>query len=300
MQYTGEAAALMTAFCWVGSSLFFTNAGRQVGSMVVNRMRLVMAVFLLMTAHAIILGQIIPLDAGAERWFWLGASGIVGLVFGDAALFQAFVLIGPRLTTLIMSLVPVISALIAWVFLGERLGLLETTGILIAVTGIAAVVSERGNGGLEIERKQYLAGVLFGFLGAVGQAVGMVLAKRGLTGDFSALSGVLLRMLTAMVVLWLFTLLRRQARATVKKVSAAPRALRSILGGSIAGPFLGVWMSLIAIQSTYVGIASTLMALTPIIMLPVVKWGFKERVSRWAVGGTLVSLTGVAIIFLAA
>jgi drug/metabolite transporter (DMT)-like permease len=294
----GEVAALLTAFCWAGSSLFFTHAGRLVGSMVVNRMRLAFAVAFLMAAHQILLGQLIPVDAGPDRWIWLGASGVVGLVLGDAALFQTFVLIGPRLGTLIMSLVPVISTLIAWVFLGERLLWLQTAGILIAVTGIIAVVSERGNGGLAMDRKHYLTGVLFGLLGVVGQAAGMVLAKRGLGGDFPPLSGVLMRMLCALVVLWAFTLLRGQARATLKTVAANRNALRSIIGGSIVGPFLGVWLSLIAIQSTFVGIASTLMALTPIIMVPIVKYGFKERVSRWSVVGTLVSLSGVAIILL--
>jgi drug/metabolite transporter (DMT)-like permease len=295
----GEAAALLTAFCWAGSSLFFTSAGRQVGSVIVNRMRLAMAVVLLMTAHLVLLGRVIPLDAGLNRWLWLGASGVIGLVLGDAALFQAFVLIGPRLVTLIMALVPVVSTLIAWFFLGEQLALIEMAGILIAVTGIVAVVSERGNGGLSIDRKQYLAGVAFGLLGVIGQAVGLVLAKRGLEGDFPALSGVLLRMTTAMVVMWVLTLLQGQVSLTLQTAARNKRALRSIIGGSVVGPFLGVWLSLVAIQSTYVGIASTLMALTPVIMLPVVKWGFKEHISKWAVGGTLVSLAGVAIIFLA-
>jgi drug/metabolite transporter (DMT)-like permease len=295
----GEAAALLTAFCWAGSSLFFTNAGRLVGSVVVNRMRLILAVVLLMTAHLVLLGRVLPLDADLERWLWLGASGISGLVLGDSALFQAFVLIGPRLVTLIMSLVPVVSALIAWFFLGEQLQWVETVGILITVTGIVLVVGERGNSSRTIGRKQYLIGVAFGLLGVVGQSVGMVLAKRGLVGDYPVLSGVLLRMITAMVVMWLLTLLGGRGLTTLRAVSGSKQALRSIIGGSIIGPFLGVWLSLVAIQSTYVGIASTLMALTPIIMLPVVKWGFKEDVSRWAVGGTLVSLAGVAIIFLA-
>jgi drug/metabolite transporter (DMT)-like permease len=295
----GEAAALLTAFCWAGSSLFFTNAGRLVGSVVVNRMRLFLAVVLLMTAHLAIYGQVIPQDATLDRWLWLGASGIVGLVLGDAALFQAFILIGPRLVTLIMALVPVVSTLIAWFFLGEQLQLVETAGILIAVTGIVAVVSERGKGGFTINRNQYRTGVAFGLLGVVGQSVGFVLAKSGLAGDFPALSGVLLRMITAMVVMWLLTMLRGQAHATLRAVAGNQRAMRSLIGGSIIGPFLGVWLSLVAIQSTQVGIASTLMALTPVIMLPVVKWGFKEHVSRWAVGGTLVSLAGVAIIFMA-
>jgi drug/metabolite transporter (DMT)-like permease len=295
----GEAAALLTAFCWAGSSLFFTSAGRQVGALTVNRMRLVFAVMLLMTAHLVLFGRLIPVDVGLDRMIWLGASGIMGLVVGDAGLFQAFILIGPRLVTLIMSLAPVISTLIAWFLLGERLNLIETAGILIAVTGIVAVVSERGGGGLGISRKQYLSGVAFALLGVTGQAVGLVLAKRGLTGDFPALSAVLVRMITGMVVMWAITFLQGQAGATLRAVKNNRRVVRTMIGGSIVGPFLGVWLSLIAIQSTYVGIASTLMALTPVIMLPVVKWGFKEHISRWAVGGTLVSLAGVAIIFMA-
>jgi len=116
----GEIAAVVTAFCWALSSIFFARAGDQVGSVIVNRMRLLFAVILLVVIHFILQGQLIPLNAGLDRWFWLGISGIVGLIIGDACLLQSYVLIGARIATLIMAIVPVISALLAWIFLAMK------------------------------------------------------------------------------------------------------------------------------------------------------------------------------------
>lgn len=294
----GEIAALLTAVCWAVTSLFTTSAGRRVGSVVVNRMRLLFAVLLLLLAHFVFFGRLLPTGAGLERWFWMGASGVVGLVLGDSFLFQSYVMIGPRLGTLIMATVPVFSAIIAWLFLGESLSLPEVSGILLAVGGIILVVLERSNGAPK-DRRNYVLGVLAGIGGALGQAGGLVLSKKGLEGDFPALSGVLMRMMVAMVILWLIAFVLRQGRATVQKVAADRVALRAIFYGSITGPFIGVWLSLVAVQAAFVGIASTLMALTPVIMLPAVRWVYQERVSRRAVLGTAVALAGVAVIFLA-
>jgi drug/metabolite transporter (DMT)-like permease len=105
-------------------------------------------------------------------------------------------------------------------------------------------------------------------------------------------------MVTAMAVLWGVALLLGQAKPTLQKVLSRPRTLREILGGSLVGPFIGVWLSQIAIQQTYVGIASTLMAMTPILMLPIARWYYRERVSSRAILGTMVALAGAAIIFL--
>ncbi len=294
----GEVAALLTAVCWAVTSLFTTSAGRRVGSVAVNRVRLVFAVFLLLLAHLILLGRPLPLDAGFGRWFWMGASGVAGLVLGDSFLFQSYVMIGPRLGTLIMAVVPVFSAIIAWLFLGETLNLLEISGILLAVGGIMMVVLERGNGGSDgKDKRHYLLGVLAGFGGAIGQASGLVLSKKGLEGGYPTLSGVLMRMIVAMVVLWAIAFALKQGRITLRRVWGDRPALRSIFYGSITGPFIGVWLSLVAVQAAFVGIASTLMALTPVIMLPIVYWVYKESVSRWAIVGTVVALSGVALIF---
>jgi len=294
----GEVAALLTAVCWAVTSIFTTSAGRRVGSVAVNRMRLVFGVLLLMLTHLVFYGRPLPSGAGLERWFWLGASGVVGLVLGDSFLFQSYVMIGPRLGTLIMALVPVFSAVIAWLFLGEALTLLEITGILLAVGGIIVVVLERGNGGAGKDERNYVLGVLAGLGGALGQAGGLVLSKKGLEGNFSALSGVLMRMIVALAVIWLIAFALRQARVTLRRVWKDRYALRTIFYGSVTGPFLGVWLSLVAVQVAFVGIASTLMALTPVIMLPIVHWVYKESASRRAILGTAIALAGVAIIFL--
>jgi drug/metabolite transporter (DMT)-like permease len=296
----GEIAAVVTAFCWALSSIFFARAGDQVGSVIVNRMRLLFAVILLVAAHFILQGQVIPLNAGLDRWFWLGISGIVGLIVGDACLLQSYVLIGARIATLIMAVVPVISTLLAWIFLGEKLNVIEISGISLAVTGICVVILERSSEDHQrIDKRRYVIGVLYGFGGALGQALGLVLAKRGLANDFPALSAVVIRMLVAMSAMWIGTFFLKQARPTIQCVLEKRDALKFIVLGSLVGPFIGVWMSLVAIQNTYVGLASTLMALTPVIMLPIVRWVFKERVSQRAVVGTFVSIIGVAVIYFA-
>ncbi|MCL4560173.1 MAG: DMT family transporter [Chloroflexi bacterium] len=294
----GEIAAIVTAICWAFSSIFFSSAAKLVGSVVLNRIRLVFAVIILAAAHLILQGQILPLGASWDRWMWLGFSGIAGLVLGDSALFQCYILVGPRIGTLMMALAPVIAAIMAWLFLGETLGWMQIGGILLAVAGICVVILEQGNGnGAQKDRRQYALGILFGLGGAAGQAAGLVLAKRGLEGNFPALSGVMIRMLVAMLVIWAITILFGQARATVKSIRDR-RLIQTVAGGTIVGPFIGVWMSLVAVQLTYVGIASTLIALTPIFLLPISKWGYKEQVSRVAVAGTLIALMGVAVIFL--
>jgi drug/metabolite transporter (DMT)-like permease len=297
--HLGELAALTTAVLFSFSSSLFTQAGRQVGSLILNRLRLVMAVGWLLLAHAV-LRLPLPLQASGERWFWLGLSGIVGLVLGDAFLFQAFINTGPRLSMRMMALSPGLASLAAWIFLGEALTGIQILGILLTLAGIGWVVQERVGPAPTIpgDRRQHLLGILYGLGAAAGQAGGLVLARPGVQGDFPAPSATLIRMIVATVVLWSYTLLRGQAGETVHKVTAQPAVLRLALAGSFIGPFLGVTFSLYAIQHTAVGIASTLSSLTPIFLLPMGYFFFKEKFGWQAVAGTLLAMVGVALLFL--
>jgi drug/metabolite transporter (DMT)-like permease len=323
--FAGELAALGTAFCWSFSSIFFAFGGQRVGSLVVNRVRLVLAVLLVATTHLILMGRPFPIDAGWNRFFWLAVSAILGLVLGDSLLFQAYVWIGPRLSMLLMALAPIFGALLAWAFLGETLAAREIAAMLLALGGVAWVVME-GDGRADAEQadsgradfgradsgradsgqaraanaqpRHYLLGVLCGLGGAAGQAFGLVAAKQGMVGDFPALSAVVIRMTVAMVVLWIWTIARGQAVFTVRAIARDRRAGLSILGGATAGPFLGVWLSLIAVQAARVGIASTLMAMTPVILLPLSHFVFHERVTRRSAAGTLLAMGGVALMLL--
>ena len=304
-QYLGEIASLITAVCYATSSTFFTAAGKRFGAMVANRTRLVTAVLLLVMVHWIGLGEPLPLDAGAERWFWLGLSGIVGLALGDAFLFQAYVSIGPRMGLLLLSLAPAIAAILAWLFLNERLGPGKLLGMFVTLAGIIWVVLERKSNGHEngsifssLKDAHYRTGLLLGLGAATGQAVGLTLAKKGLGGDFPALSGNLIRMSLAALAFWMLTIIQGQVRPTFEKIRSAPTGLWYILGGAIIGPVIGVSLSLFAIQRTSVGVASTIIALPPVILLPVSWFILKERFGWGAVWGTLLAVCGVALLFL--
>ena len=297
-QYTGQLAALSTSVLWTATSTFFTLGGRRVGSVVVNRMRLLFGFIFLLLAH-FVLGVDLPLNAEPDRIFWLSLSGIVGLLIGDALLFQALVLIGPRLGMLMLSLAPVIAAVLAWVFLGEVLSATQIFGMLLTLIGVAIVIVDGNHARSDpLDRRTYLLGILMGVGSAATQAVGLITAKQGLHGDFSPLSGTLIRMFAAASVMWSLTLIRRQAGPTIRRLRAQPDAFRYIVAGSVTGPFLGVTFSLVAVQNTVVGIASTLMALPPLLLIPVGRLVFKESFGWRAVLGTLVAIVGVAVLFL--
>ena len=203
MLYLGEIAAIITSITFALSSTLFTVAGREVGSMVVNRLRLISASIILMTAHWIFLGTPWPVEANLNNWIWLGLSGIVGLVLGDTFLLQAFIWVGPRISMLMMSLAPILAAVIAWIFLGEILSLSQLSGIALTVIGVIWVVVDKNKKSPKGEGK-HIKGILFGLGGAVGQALGFVLAKNGMGESFSPISGNFIRMFTAMVLIcWL-------------------------------------------------------------------------------------------------
>ncbi|MBZ0285594.1 MAG: DMT family transporter [Anaerolineae bacterium] len=296
----GELAALGTSLCFSFGSVLFTLSGREMGSPLVNRMRLLVAVLMVMLLHTLTFGQPIPLDAGTDRWFWLGLSGFVGLALGDAFLFQAFVLIGPRLAMLMMALAPVLGTLLAWLFLGETLVTLEFIGISITIAGIMLVIAERsGQGKTEpTDKRRYVIGLLCGLGGAVGQAGGLVLSKMGLGDGFPALSGNVIRVLIAVVIIWILAVANRQLISSYRTLRAHPRAMLMLTGGAVLGPVLGVWLSLVAVQNTNVGVASTLSSLMPIFLIPISYVVFGERVTRQAIIGTLIAFVGMVILFL--
>ncbi len=297
--FFGEIAALTTSVSWTVTSLFFATASRKVGSGVVNRIRLIIAVFFLMITHYLVTGQLLPLHVEPRRWIWLGASGIIGLAVGDALFYQALIWIGPRLTTLMMALAPIFGAWMGWILLGENLSTLEIIGMAVTLSAVAMVISERSapGGGAVVRGRTYWLGILVGVGAAAGQALGLVASKEGLRGDFDPLSAALMRMMVAMIAIWLYAVLRRQVRPTFYSLKDRQATL-AITGGAIMGPFVGVWLSLVAVQNTPVGIASTLMSLAPIFILVPSYFIYKERISSRSLCGTAVAIVGVIILLL--
>jgi len=198
---------------------------------------------------------------------------------------------------LMMSLAPVIGALTAWLVFGETLRVGQMAGMGLTLVGIAWVVATRPVDGSSRSGTSG-RGILFGLLAATGQAVGLVLSKQGMADGFSPFAGNAIRMLAATAIFWLVTFAQRQGGATLRAVRTSPSALRALALGALVGPVLGVSASLLAVQHAEVGVASTLMALPPVFLLPMSYFFFKERFGWQTVAGTFVAIAGVALLFL--
>lgn len=296
MPYIGEIAGLLTSFFFAANAVVITKAGEGVGSIIVNRTRVVFALLYLVILNTVLYHQPLPINAEPQRWMWLSLSGLIGLAIGDAFLFQSYLSVGPRLGTLLLSLSTIFGVLEAWIFFGETLRAGQILGIALTLAGILWVVLEQGNG-YDRARRPAALGVLFGVLGALGQATGLVFSKQGMQGSFSPISGNVIRMSTAVVALWLVTFLQGEAGKTVKTLRANPISFRLLALAALIGPVTGVSLSLLAVQNAAVGVASVLTSLSPIFILPFSHFYLKERLGWQAIAGTILAMVGVSILF---
>jgi len=300
MTYSGELAALLTAVCWSSNSVFFTLAGHRVGSRAVNIGRLWLAILAMILLHLALAGGPFPFHAGFNRLAWLGVSGLIGFALGDALLFECLVLLGPRLAMLLMTLSPIFAAFMAWMFMGQTLTLPRLAAIGVTLAGIAWVVGE-GRGADKADTpgrpRTWALGLLLGVGGALGQAVGLVCSKFGMAGGFSPISANLIRVVAGGAALTVWFALKGDLGLVAGRLRDR-RAFAFIAAGAITGPVLGVVASLYAINHTSMGVAATLMSLSPVILLPVSLVVFHERLTLRAVLGTLISIAGAAALFL--
>jgi drug/metabolite transporter (DMT)-like permease len=304
----GHLAALGTAVCWAFSALAFAAAGRRIGILALNLIRLVIAFCLLSAAAWALRGAALPLDASPHAWGWLGVSGLVGFVFGDLCLFQAYRLIGPRLSSLLLSLAPPLTALIGWLALGETLTGRDALGMALTVSGIAWAVGERhppaapmapaAPGSPEVAEppaRRPLAGVALGLGGALGQAGGLVLSKLGM-GGYDPVAATQVRAVAGIAGYLLLLLVCRRWASVGAALRDRP-ALGNACAGAFFGPFLGVSLSLYAIRHTVAGVAASIMALQPVLVIPLVVLLHRERVGVGGIAGALVAVAGVALLF---
>lgn len=292
----GELAALFTAVCWTVTSMAFESAGRKVGSLQVNIIRLFMALVLLSLFSFVRRGIFFPVDATAYNWFWLLLSGIAGFVVGDLFLFKAFTVIGSRLSMLLMTLVPPITAVIGWLLMGEVLSLLSILGMALTMAGIALVIFNRRRKNSEQINRIDPKGLLYALGGAFGQATGLVLSKFGME-EYDAFSATQIRVIAGIIGFSIIvTAFRRWA--PVRSALKQTRPMLLMMLGATFGPFLGVSSSLIAVQNTETGIASTIMSITPILIIPPTVIFFKQKLTWKELAGAVISVCGVALFFI--
>jgi len=299
MPYLGEVASLFTAVCWSTNAVLFSKAGGRVGSATVNMVRLGVALAVMLSLHLALAGTLLPHALGPGRLAWLGASGLIGFALGDALLFEAYILLGPRLTVLVFTLWPVFAALLAFGFLGQSMTLPRIAAMLVTLGGIALVVSEKGQAGPGQGRpRSFVIGLFLALGGALGQAVGFLFSKFGMAGGLSPISANLVRVAAGVLALGAWQAVRGELFPNLRKLKDTRAAL--LIGlGALFGPVIGVVLSLYAINHAhYMGVASTIMSLSPVILLPYSVFIERERVGAVAVAGTVISIGGAAALFL--
>jgi len=294
MLFIGEFAALFAAFLWSNSSIVFTAASLRIGSIQLNVDRMLMAVVYLIIT---ILVFNINVSLHPQQVFLLGLSGIIGLIIGDTAIFKSFAEIGPRYTMLFYSTNPGIAAIFSYFIIGESLGIFAIIGMLITIVGIGIVSLERKNVGNKFNLSA--KGIFYGLMSAVGQGIGLVIAKMAFEyGDLHSFTATIIRISTAVITMLIISLIFKRYKNPFKLYSNDRKAFKLVALGSIIGPYLGITLSFVALEHTSVGIAATLMSTTPIMLIPLSKYFYKEKISAVSIIGSIVAVGGIAMLFL--
>ena len=310
MKYLGELISLGVACSWTVAALASEVGSKRLGVFVMNVWR--MGVALLFSALLMwwVLGQPWPVYAGEEAWLWLLASGVVGYFFGDWCLFNSYLVIGSRMGQLFMTLAPMFTALSAWVMIGQTLAWTSLLAMFVTLLGIAISVLGRDEQH-HVSVSLPMKGVLFGIGAGLGQGVGLVLSKIGLdhyvedvpVGLLPSVEGYLpfasnmIRCVAGFACFTAWLILSGHADRMRQSLSDH-KGLLAMLCAVVSGPFVGVGFSLMAVQYTAAGIASTLMALTPILILLPSRWLFGQPITLKGVVGALISVVGVSLFFL--
>ena len=304
MNYLGELISIGVAFSWTATALLSELGSKRLGNLTLNVLRMALAIIFAAVMFWVVLGTPLPAGITTEACGWMLLSGLVGYVIGDYCLFQCYIIIGSRYGQLFMTLAPLAAALMAWVTLGQEMNGMSILAMLVTLAGISISVLGRGEHH-KVSLKLPLNGVLFAIAAALCQGIGLVLSKIGMDHyDTTAtpawlipFSANFLRCIAGIVGFGILLYLR-EGLSPLREALHDHKGMAVATATTIFGPFVGVGFSLMAVQYTEAGIASTLMALTPIIIILPSYWLFHQQITWKAVVGAFISVIGVSLFFL--
>lgn len=310
MAYLGETVSLIVAVSWTATALFADVASKRLGSLQTNVIRMLLSLLFLCITMWIFIGTPYPRYADGSAWLWLLLSGLVGYVFGDYCLFNSYILIGSRFGQLFMTLAPPVAAIAGYFLLGESLRWISWVAMFITCFGIGMSVLNKGGDG-KYHSKLPLKGILFGIGAGVGQGVGLVLSKIGMNYYYDCIpadapssmefimpfASTFIRAVAGAAG-FLAIMAMRKEFGTLKRAVNDRKGMSFAALTTICGPFIGVSLSLMAVNYTQAGIASTIMALTPVLIIWPHSIIFKQKVSPKEVLGAVISIVGVALFFI--
>ena len=305
MIYLGELISIGVAFSWTATALLSEFGSKRLGNLTLNVLRMALALLFSIVLFGVVTGRLMPAGASVEAIGWMLLSGCVGYVIGDFCLFQCYIIIGSRFGQLFMTLAPLSAALMAWITLGQQMTMMSIVAMLVTLFGISISVLGRGEHH-KVSLRLPLSGVLFAIGAAMCQGIGLVLSKIGM--DHYQLTDEMPEWLVpfsanfyrciAGIIGFSLLLYFRGGFKSLRNAFHDKKGLSVATATTIFGPFVGVGFSLMAVQYTAAGIASTLMAMTPIIILLPSYWLFHEKITLRAIIGAVISVFGVSLFFL--
>lgn len=310
MNFIGEVISLAVAVLWTAAALTCEVSSKRIGVASTNVWRMLLGLLFSMLLCWKIMGSAFPLYADVETWLWLFASGVVGFVIGDICLLNSYMTIGSRYGQLFMTTAPIFSAISAWALMGQHMTLMNIIAMLVTLLGIAISVLGRGQGKKLVSLDLPLKGVLFGLGAGVGQGVGYVLSVIGLhhytdivPKDYLAkfsleipFSANIIRLVAGLLCFTTLLIIKGKV-SEFKRSSIDPKGMFYVVLAVLTGPVIGVGLSLMASQYTVAGVASTIMATTPIMILLPTYFFFHQKITIKSVLGAIISVVGVAMFF---
>lgn len=292
--YRGELAALTAALIWAIASIVYTGVGRTLSPLLLNLVKGLIALVLLILT-LLLTGQRLPQVHPAMMGLLL-ASGVLGIGLGDTAYFEALNCLGPRRSLVLESLSPPLTAILAWVFLGETLNGAAWVGIGLTILGVTWVVLERTSAIPDFHPRP-VRGILCGVLAAISQAGGAVLSRGALVNtDISPLWSTFIRLAAGVLVLLVWLLLQER-RADELKPLRSWQLLAIVTGTAFASTYLGIWLQQLSLKYAPAGIAQALSATSPIFVIPIAAIVLRERISLQANLGAVLALAGIWLLF---
>lgn len=295
--FIGEIAALSAAFLWAVASVVYTRLGVRIPPLQLNFYKGIVAI-------ALILITLVGQEVDFANWslfpvLWLFISGVIGIGLGDTAYFAALNNLGARRTLLLETASPPMGAILALIFIGEQLAPLAWCGILLTLLGIIWVISERTPASID-GRHHARLGIIWAMLAAIAQAVGAVISRFALlNSEISSLQSALIRLVAGSSIVLLLLLLPRSLRLQTLPIQWK-LSLKSWMAVAIAAfgsTYLGIWLQQTSLKFAPTGIAQTLLATSPIFILPIMAL-MGEKVSIRAILGVLLAVGGISLLFI--
>lgn len=294
----GQLLALFTALCYATNSLSFQEIGKTSTIAGAAHMRMYLALPMVLIMTWATQGSLILTPLSNQALIILILSGILGYFLTDIMLFQSYVYLGPRESLVLFTISPILIAILGYLLFEEVLNATQITGILTTVGGIIIMIlfGEKTNGKAGSHKR---LGYILAISAALFQTAANILARSAVIEAGSATTNLIRNIGGLFAFFIYFGLIKRQLKSQAKPFLANRKLLYLLLFATLSGPVLGTASQMHAYTLAPVGIVSTITQVTPIILLPIDYFILKRTVSRASFVGTILSVLGVSLLFLA-